>query len=141
MSDCLPCDLEVAESSAIIYRDQSWSCEIAVGYDVPGWFILRLRRHAEGWSGPTAEELAEFGPVSQRIAAAIETATGATGVYFMSFGENYPHFHFLVIARDAELPPESRGAAILGLRAEGRDLEASLAVGSRVRDALAGATL
>jgi diadenosine tetraphosphate (Ap4A) HIT family hydrolase len=141
MSDCLPCDLEAAESSAIIYRDQSWSCEIAVGYDVPGWFILRLRRHAEGWSGPTAEELAEFGPVSQRIAAAIETATGATGVYFMSFGENYPHFHFLVIARDAELPPESRGAAILGLRAECRDLEASLAVGSRVRDVLAGATL
>jgi len=141
MSDCLPCDLEAADSSAIVYRDENWSCEIADGYDVPGWFILRLRRHAEGWDGPTTEELAGFGPVSKRMAAAIQSATGAVGVYFMSFGENYPHFHFLVIARDADLPRESRGAAILGLRAEGRDLDAALAVGARVRDALAGATL
>ncbi len=141
MDVCLPCELEAAESAAIIYRDDTWSCEIADGYDVPGWFIWRLRRHAEGWGGPTPEELAGFGPISQRLSLAIESATGATGTYFMSFGENYPHFHFLVIARDADLPPESRGAAILGLRAGSRDLAASLAVGARVRDALAGATL
>jgi diadenosine tetraphosphate (Ap4A) HIT family hydrolase len=140
MSDCLPCDLEAAESSAVIYRDEDWSCEVADGYEVPGWFILRLRRHAEGWAGPTAKELAGFGPVSQQLATAIQSATGATGVYFMSFGENYPHFHFLVIARDAELPPESRGAAILGLRTTGRDLDAALAIGAQVRDSLAGAS-
>lgn len=137
MSDCLPCDLEAAEPAAIIYRDNNWSCEIADGYDVPGWVILRLRRHAEGWSGPTAEELSDFGPISQKVATAIQTATGATGVYFMSFGENYPHFHFLLMARDADLPPESRGAAILGLRADGRNGAASLAIGQKVRDALA----
>jgi len=136
MSDCLPCDLETVEPSRVIYRDDDWSCEIADGYDVPGWFILRLRRHAEGWGGPTAEELAGFGPVAQRIAVAIQSATGATGAYFMSFGENYPHFHFLVIARDAELPTESRGAAILSMRTSSRDLAASLAVGERVRSAL-----
>jgi diadenosine tetraphosphate (Ap4A) HIT family hydrolase len=141
MSDCLPCDLEAAEPSAIIYRDEDWACEIAEGYDVPGWFFLRLRRHAEGWSGPTADELTTFGDVSQRLAAAIESATGATGVYFMSFGENYPHFHFLVIARAADLPAGSRGAAILDQRTEGRDLDAALAVGARVRGALAGANL
>jgi diadenosine tetraphosphate (Ap4A) HIT family hydrolase len=141
MSDCLPCDLEASDPLAIVYRDQDWSCEIAEGYDVPGWFILRLRRHAEGWAGPTIEELADFGPVSQRIAKAIEAATGATGVYFMSFGENYPHFHFLVIARDAELAAEFRGAAILALRAEARDRDAALEVGAHVRHALAGATL
>jgi diadenosine tetraphosphate (Ap4A) HIT family hydrolase len=141
MSECLTCDLESAESSAIVYRDDDWSCEIADGYDVPGWFILRLRRHAEGWAGPTVDELASFGPVSQRLATAIQAATGASNVYFLSFGENYPHFHFLVIARDAELPPESRGAAILGLRAEARDLDAALTVGTRVRDSLAGASL
>jgi diadenosine tetraphosphate (Ap4A) HIT family hydrolase len=140
MSECLPCDLEAAESSAIIYRDANWSCEIAEGYDVPGWFILRLRRHAEGWNGPTADELAGFGPISQQLAAAIQSATGATGVYFMSFGENYPHFHFLVIARDAELVPEFRGAAILGVRAESRDLDSALEVGARVRASLVGAT-
>lgn len=141
MSDCLPCDLEASEPSRIVYRDADWSCEIADGYDVPGWFILRLRRHAEGWAGPTTDELAHFGPVSQRVSAAIQAATGATGVYFMSFGENYPHFHFLVIARDADLPAESKGAAILARRADSRDLDTSLAVGERVRSALAAASL
>lgn len=141
MSDCLPCDLETAEPARIVYRDDDWSCEIADGYDVPGWFILRLRRHAEGWSGPTVDELAGFGPVSQRISTAIQSATGATGTYFMSFGENYPHFHFLVTARDADLPIESRGAAILAMRADYRDLAASLEVGERVRSALDPAVL
>ncbi len=137
MSACLPCDLEEADAARIVYRDDDWSCDIADGYDVPGWFILRLRRHAEGWAGPTADELAAFGPVSQRLSAAIQEATGAPMVYFMSFGENYPHFHFLVIARAADLPAELKGAAILARRADHRDLDASLAVGADVRAALA----
>lgn len=141
MTDCLPCDLESAEPDHVVYRDADWSCEIAEGYDVPGWFLLRLRRHAEGWAEPTPDELAEFGPVAQRISAAIQAATGATGVYFMRFGENYPHFHFLVIARDADLPTDSRSAAILARRADSRDLVTSLAVGERVRSALDAASL
>lgn len=141
MSACLPCDLEAADPDAIVYRDETWSCEVADGYDVPGWFVLRLRRHAEGWSDPTAEELAGFGPVSQNLAAAIQSATGATGTYFLSFGENFPHFHFLVIARDADLAPESRGAAILETRASRRDRASALLVGARVRSALATAPL
>jgi diadenosine tetraphosphate (Ap4A) HIT family hydrolase len=140
MSECLPCDLEAADSAAIVYRDDDWACEVADGYEVPGWFFLRLRRHAEGWSEPTVAELADFGPVSQRISAAIQSATSATNVYFLSFGENYPHFHFLVIARDAEVPPASRGAAILSLRAEGLDIAESRVVAARVRDALVSAT-
>ena len=136
MSACLPCDLEEATASSIVFRDGTWSCEVADGYDVPGWFILRLRRHAEGWFGPTVDELADFGPLSQRLTAAIQEITGAPTVYFLSFGENYPHFHFLLIARAAELAPEHRGAGILSLRAEHRDRAASLAVASDVRDVL-----
>lgn len=136
VSACLPCDLEGASAAVIVFRDEAWSCEVADGYDVPGWFILRLRRHAEGWSGPTAAELADFGPFSQRVTAAIQGATGAPTVYFMSFGENYPHFHFLVIARGADLAVEHRGAGVLTLRAGHRDLDASLAVASRVREGL-----
>lgn len=136
MSACLPCDLEQAERAAIVYRDDTWSLDIADGYDVPGWFVLRLRRHAEGWAGPTADELAAFGPLSQRLAAAIRSVTGAPTVYFMSFGENFPHFHFLVIARPADLPAELKGAAILSQRSEHRDLPASLLVGADVRSAL-----
>lgn len=136
MNGCLPCDLERADAAAVVFRDDIWSCDVADGYDVPGWFILRLRRHAEGWSGPSAAELADFGPLSQRVASAIQEATGAPTVYFMSFGENFPHFHFLVIARGADLAPEHRGAGILALRAAHRDHDESLVTAARVRDVI-----
>ena len=136
MSDCLPCDLESAEATSVVFRDDTWSCGVAAGYDVPGWFILRLRRHAEGWSGLSGDEAAGFGTVSQRVAAAVREATGAPTVYFMSFGENYPHFHFLVIARPEGLAPEHRGAGILALREAKRDPVASLTVAADVRTAL-----
>ena len=41
MSTCLPCDLESAPTDAVVYRDADWACEVAEGYDVPGWYILR----------------------------------------------------------------------------------------------------
>ncbi|WP_033294509.1 hypothetical protein [Amycolatopsis jejuensis] len=136
MSTCLPCALDDADDEAVVYRDRAWACEVSDGYEVPGWFVLRLRRHTEGWTGPTAAELAEFGPLAQRLSAAIQQATGAPRVYFMSFGENYRHFHFLVIARDPALQPDRRGAAILSLLPDHRDLAASLAVAAKVRTAL-----
>jgi diadenosine tetraphosphate (Ap4A) HIT family hydrolase len=136
VSACLPCDLEVAAAPSIVFRDDTWSCDVAEGYDVPGWYILRLRRHAEGWSALSPDEAAGFGAVSQQVAAAIREATGAPTVYFMSFGENYPHFHFLVIARPQGLAPEHRGAGILALREASRDPIASLSVAADVRAAL-----
>lgn len=136
MSACLPCDLESADAAATVFRDDTWSCEVAERYDAPGWFILRLRRHAEGWAELSADEAAGFGVVSQRIAGAIRDATAAPTVYFLSFGENYPHFHFLVIARPADLAAEHRGAGILALREANRDPVASRAVAADVRVAL-----
>lgn len=136
MSACLPCDLEAADAAAVVYRDDAWSCDVADGYDVPGWYVLRLRRHAEGWAGLSAEEAAGFGVVSKRIATAIQAATGAPTVYFMSFGENYRHFHFLVITRPEDLAPEFTGAGILARRATHRDMAAALATAAEVRSAL-----
>jgi diadenosine tetraphosphate (Ap4A) HIT family hydrolase len=136
MADCLPCRLENAAPDAVVYRDDTWACEIVDGYDVPGWYFLRLRRHAEGWAGLSPEEAGSFGVVSQRITQTIQKATGAPTVYFMSFGENYPHFHFLVIARPEGLAAESRGAAILATRAESLDRVAALAVAADVRTSL-----
>ncbi|SFR92685.1 Diadenosine tetraphosphate (Ap4A) hydrolase [Microbacterium sp. cf046] len=136
MSACLPCDLESTDAASIVFRDETWSCDVAEGYDVPGWYILRLRRHAEGWSDLSADEAAGFGGVSQRIAGAVREATGAPTVYFLSFGENFPHFHFLVIARPADLASEHRGAGILALREANRDPVASLSIAADVRAAL-----
>ncbi len=136
MSACLPCDLESAPAEAVVYRDADWACEVAEGYDVPGWYILRVRRHAEGWEALTHSEATGLGVVSQRVAGAIQAVTGAPTVYFLSFGENYAHLHFLLIARPAELAPELRGAAILTLRDQHRDQPAALASAAAVRQAL-----
>lgn len=96
-------------------------------------------RHAEGWAALTAAEAAGFGPIAQRVAVAIETAIGAAMVYLLSFGEQYPHFHFLVVARAPSLASDLRGPAILALLADQRDPEASLAVAAEVRAALIAA--
>ncbi|MEO7234286.1 MAG: hypothetical protein ABIW80_02810 [Lapillicoccus sp.] len=136
MSGCLPCDLELAPAAAVVYRDADWACEVAEGYDVPGWYVLRVRRHAEGWGALTPSEATGFGVVSQRVTRAIQAATSAPTVYFLSFGENYAHLHFLLITRPADLPPELRGAAILTLRGTHRDQPASLAAAAAVRQDL-----
>ena len=137
---CLPCELEEAAAAAVVFRGDMWSCEVASGYDVPGWYILRLRRHAEGWDELTSAELAEFGVRCAQLSTAIKQALGASHVYFMNFGENYPHFHFLVTARAAETPPELRGANILRLRETHRDMVTALALVPTLRAALEAAT-
>ncbi|WP_353647417.1 hypothetical protein ABLG96_10895 [Nakamurella sp. A5-74] len=136
MIGCLPCELEDSAAGAVLFRDERWSCEVAAGYEVPGWYILRVRRHAEGWNELTADELAEFGGRCAQLSAAIKKALAVEFVYFMSFGENFSHFHFLVIPRGGDIPPESRGAGILKLRDALRDMPAALASLQHVRAAL-----
>ena len=134
---CAPCALEAASAESIVFRDDTWAIEIPTGYEAPGWYFLRLRRHAEGWSGLTPDEAAGFGAISQRIEGAIREATGTSKVYFMTFGENHPHFHFLVIAKPLDLDPQFRGAAIVSHFAALKDPTTALAVAATVRNAIA----
>jgi len=137
---CLPCALEDAAPESVVFRDDRWAAEIPTGLEAPGWFFLRLRRHADGFAGLTDDERAAFGDACARLEAAIRTATGAARVYFMSFGENHTHFHYLVIARGDGVDPSWRGAAIVSHLAELKDPAAALAVAGRVRDAYLPAT-
>ena len=60
-SNCLICEQENADGSMSIFSDDDdggWAAGIVPGYDVPGWFVLRVPRHAEGLEGLTAGELA-----------------------------------------------------------------------------------
>ena len=59
--DCLICSMEQAEDDRVVFRDQLWAAEVVPGYEVPGWFVLRVRRHAERFGGLEDEELASFG--------------------------------------------------------------------------------
>ncbi len=133
---CLICRLDHAAEDAVVFRDFEWSCEVAPGFEVPGWYFLRLRRHALGWGALAHSELTSFGPTVQRFMNALEIAFDAPARYLMSFGEAYPHFHCVITVRTDDIPAESRSGNILGLRASRIDRVAALAHVPAVRAAL-----
>ena len=134
---CLICHLDEAPDEAIVFRDQDWACEIAPGFEVPGGYFLRLRRHALGWAALEQPELTAFGPVARDLMGALDRAFGAPACYLMTFGEAYPHFHAVVTVRTEDVPPESRSGNILTLLATRVDRVAALRHVPAVREALA----
>jgi diadenosine tetraphosphate (Ap4A) HIT family hydrolase len=121
---CLICAQEDADDSMTVFcEDDGWAAGIVPGYDVPGWFVLRLRRHAESLEGLTATELAAFGRRARDLTAAVRTVTAAAATYLMVFGEANPHFHALITPRTADVPVEMRTGEILKLRLGHADLD------------------
>ncbi|MGD0699398.1 MAG: hypothetical protein ABSA02_05890 [Trebonia sp.] len=135
---CLICSMEEADPASRVFLDELWAAEVAPGYEVPGWFFLRARRHAEKITGLDDRETETFGRHAHDLVNAVEQVTGAPAVYLLSFGENYLHFHALIAARGAQVPPELRGGALLRLLASGRDLPAAQALATDVRLAYEG---
>jgi len=133
----LICSLEDAEPAARVFSDDYWAAEVAPGYEVPGWFFLRTRRHTEALAGLNEAEALLFGEHARQLARAVAECTAAPATYLMHFGESYRHFHALVVARGHEVPSEQRGGAVIQLLASNRDRPAALQVASRVREALA----
>lgn len=125
--------MEESDPASRVFLDEQWAAEVAPGYEVPGWFFLRSRRHAERLTGLDEAETATFGRHAHDLVSALEQVTGAPAVYLLSFGENYRHFHALVAARGDQVPPESRGWALLQLLAEGRDVPTAQALTADVR--------
>ena len=95
---CLLCDMEAAAPDGVVFRDDRWAAEVAPGYEVPGWFFLRVRRHAELLTGLDDAELSAFGHRARDLVAAVTEATGAPATYLLHFGENYRHFHLFLAA-------------------------------------------
>ncbi|MDI1460802.1 hypothetical protein QEZ54_07485 [Catellatospora sp. KI3] len=131
MADCLMCTQETADENSVVFRDQLWAAEVVAGYDVPGWLILRVRRHAERITGLDQAELATFAQRTQDVVAAVTEVTGAPATYLMVFGEAYPHFHALIAPRGEDVPAEMRAGNILNLR---RDHAAPAAAAALVPD-------
>lgn len=135
-AQCIICRLDDAPDETVVFRDEDWACEIAPGFEVPGWYFLRLRRHALGWSELAPHELSGFGPVVRNLMSALEQAFDAPARYLMNFGEAYPHFHCVITVRTDDIPAESRNGNILGLRSSRLDRKAALSHVLGVRAAL-----
>ena len=136
-SNCLLCDMEDADEATVVFQTDLWAAQIAPGYDVPGWFFLRARRHAEKIVGLSGDELETFGRAARDLVDAVGQATAAEATYMLMFGESYPHFHVLVTPRGADVPPDRRAGGILKLRDEQLDPAQARALVPAVREAYA----
>ncbi|HEX6869454.1 MAG TPA: hypothetical protein VF163_00015 [Micromonosporaceae bacterium] len=132
---CLICDQEDAPEANVVWRDDLFACEITPGFEVPGWIVVRVRRHVIGWPGLNDAELANVGRrISDTVAASAEIAA-AQKVYVLTFGEANPHFHALVAPRGEEVPPQLRTARILDRLATDIDIPAAQALVPALRTA------
>ena len=96
----------------------------------------QIRRHAIGSAALNDAEQGSLGPLLARLTAAITLATGAEKVYVVAFGEAFPHWHFLLMARGKDVEVAHRGAALMLHREQYIDRAAALAAADNVRGAL-----
>ncbi|MEV0247422.1 hypothetical protein AB0H76_12590 [Nocardia sp. NPDC050712] len=137
MSDtaCLLCAMERAADASIVFRDELWAGEVVPGMEVPGWIVLRARRHAERITGLSAAELDSLGHRARDLVAAVTEVTGAPATYLLVFGENHAHFHALIAARGEHIPADRRNGDILKLRADHADPAAAAELVPAIRRA------
>jgi diadenosine tetraphosphate (Ap4A) HIT family hydrolase len=136
---CQVCDLRSnAPGESVIHTDDLWT--VAVGFDVPGWFMVMLNRHSDDWfMGLSDQEAATLGPLMRSLGGAAVADAGAERVYLMGFGEQWSHFHYMVMSRGSSVNKESRGAGLLAHAAEMANREEAFRVAAKVRERLANA--
>jgi diadenosine tetraphosphate (Ap4A) HIT family hydrolase len=138
--DCEICTRESDDTDPVggwVFRNARWSVCAAPRTEVPGWFFLELRRHAEGPMELTQEEALELGPIIRRLSGAVQRAVRAKRVYLLWFGDNFPHFHMLVAARPPGMGGEEPGLALIPRAGEFADRQAAARATEKVRRALA----
>lgn len=132
--ECLPCAMENVHEESVVFRDDLWAAEIGPGMEIPGWFLLRTRRHAELATGLNDPEADTLGRRIRSLVTAVAEVTGAPAVYQMVFGENHRHFHMVIVARGEHVTADRRSGDILKLLGEGhKDPDSSQALVPRVR--------
>jgi diadenosine tetraphosphate (Ap4A) HIT family hydrolase len=97
--NCLFCDtLQAAEPPAggWVLRNDLVTAWIHPGAEYPGWYVLQLNRHCDGYPEMTADEAAAVGLGCWTLARALNKLTGGHRFYQYAIGEVYHHFHMLI---------------------------------------------
>jgi diadenosine tetraphosphate (Ap4A) HIT family hydrolase len=129
--------LAAAVPGKLVYRDAHWA---AITTDVPGWILIMTTRHGEWTWDLTADEASGFGGVVGDVSSAVKKAFGAERVYLLGLGENFLHFHVMVMPRqpeDTEMPIErALHGALFELREKSLDEARAEHVASELRGLL-----
>ncbi len=105
---CLACDVlagKVTPPGGVIYDDQYWRVDHSTSPVVlPGFLIIKPRRHVEHIALLTAEEMAAFGPLLRNTSRALAHVLHPVKIYAASFGESVAHVHWYVLPRMPDMP-------------------------------------
>jgi diadenosine tetraphosphate (Ap4A) HIT family hydrolase len=105
---CLACDVlagKVTPPGGVIYDDQFWRVDHSTSpVMLPGFLILKPRRHVEHIALLTAEEMAAFGPLLRNTCRALAHVLHPAKIYASSFGEAVSHVHFYILPRYPRTP-------------------------------------
>lgn len=142
---CLACDVlagKVTPPGGVIYDDQYWRVDHSTSpVMLPGFLIIKPRRHVEHIALLTAEEMAAFGPLLRNTCRALAHVLHPAKVYATSFGESVSHVHFYIIPRYSRTPEmPANGIEILSRLFQGPwagSDEESAAIADQVRPILA----
>jgi len=133
---CGVCNMRAsAPSESVVYADDSWT--VTLGYDVPGWVVVMTNRHTDDWTwGLSPLEAPTMGPLIQRLTTAMKAEAHVERIYMMGFGEQWRHFHFMLMSRSSSVGADLRGAGMLALAPDLADPDEALRVGARIRQRL-----
>jgi diadenosine tetraphosphate (Ap4A) HIT family hydrolase len=134
---CHTCDLRTkATQETLIHVDDLWTAIQVL--DVPGWIMVMANRHSGDWLwGLSGQEASTLGPLMQRLSEAARVEADAERVYFMGFGEQVQHFHFMLLSRSRSTAPEMRGAGMLEHASKLANQGQALRVAAKIRNRLA----
>ena len=105
--NCLACDIITGKKKApggIIYENEYWMVDHSVPALIPGFLIIKPKRHCEQIAQLSEKEMASFGPIVHRTCQALSQVVNPEKVYVASFGEYVKHVHFFVIPRTSDMP-------------------------------------
>ncbi|WP_194891243.1 hypothetical protein [Catenulispora pinisilvae] len=135
MNDCLLCT-HASTAPTEVYRDDWWAATVFPALAVPGWYVLRLLRHAEGLAAMTQPEAEALGRALRRLSGAVTVTCHTDVVYATCFGEDNRHLHWLVMARADDIPAEQRRGRLAEQAARLVDPARAQVTAARVRDAV-----
>ena len=119
--ECLTCKSNSGEQrispGPTIYEGQYWLVEHAYPVKRVGWLVIVLKRHAEALHDLSAEEFTELGGLLSLTTHFLSEDLHNQNEYISCYGEaeGFPHIHFHVFAKPADLPEELKGGKSFSL--------------------------
>ncbi|MEM7802244.1 MAG: HIT family protein [Chloroflexota bacterium] len=108
MKPCISCETVAGRfqpPDGILYETEYWIIFLrSRPLLVAGQGFLVLKRHRESLAELTSEELAEIGPLMQKVQLAYDQVLNPDKVHFALYAEDVKHIHFHVLPRVSSLP-------------------------------------